>query len=101
MMQAMAAASRAAIPMAKGYVKTEPYTPTIDEERCMGCGVCVEVCPYGAMHLVEKNGRKVAENIPAACKGCGACGSSCVHRAISMGHFRDEQIMAQIDEVVT
>jgi len=100
-MQAMAAASRAAIPMAKGYVKTEPYTPTIDEERCMGCGVCVEVCPYGAMHLVEKNGRKVAENIPAACKGCGACGSSCVHRAISMGHFRDEQIMAQIDEVVT
>jgi len=67
----------------------------------MGCGVCVEVCPYGAMHLVEKNGRRVAENIPAACKGCGACGSSCVHRAISMGHFRDEQIMAQIDEVVT
>jgi len=99
-MQALAAASRAAIPMAKGYVKAEPYTPVIDEEKCMGCGVCVEVCPYGAMKLVEKNGKKVAENVPAACKGCGACGSSCIHKAIDMKHFMDEQIMAQIEEVV-
>ncbi|HEC82821.1 MAG TPA: CoB--CoM heterodisulfide reductase iron-sulfur subunit A family protein [Thermoplasmatales archaeon] len=98
--QALASASRASIPMAKGYVKAEPYTPVIDEERCMGCGVCVEVCPYGAMKLVEKNGRKVAENIPAACKGCGACASSCIHKAINMRHFKDEQIMAQIEEAI-
>ena len=98
--QAVAAASRAAIPMAKGYVKAEPYTPVIDEEKCMGCGVCVEVCPYGAMRLVEKDGRKVAENVPAACKGCGACGSSCIHKAINMRHFKDEQIMAQIEEAI-
>jgi heterodisulfide reductase subunit A len=98
--QAIAAASRAAIPMAKGYVETEPYTPMINEEQCQGCGVCVEVCPYGAMRLVEKDGRKIAENIPAACKGCGACGKSCIHKAIDMGHFRDRQILAQIAEAI-
>lgn len=98
--QAFASASRASIPMARGYVKAEPYTPVIDEDRCRACGVCVEVCPYGAMKLVEKNGRKVAENIPAACKGCGACGSSCIHKAINMRHFKDEQIMAQIEEAI-
>ncbi|TEU13379.1 MAG: 4Fe-4S dicluster domain-containing protein, partial [Anaerolineales bacterium] len=25
----------------------------IDEEACTGCGICVEVCPLGALHLVE------------------------------------------------
>jgi len=52
------------------------------------------------MRLVEKDGRKVAENVPAACKGCGACGSSCIHKAINMRHFKDEQIMAQIEEAI-
>jgi heterodisulfide reductase subunit A len=99
--QATAAAARAAIPMARGYVKTEPYIPVVDQEKCEGCGVCIEVCPYGAMQITKKDGRKVAENIAAACKGCGACGSSCVHKAINMGHFTDEQILAQIDEVVS
>jgi len=99
-MQALASASRAAIPMAKGYVEAEPLMPLIDESKCMGCGVCVEVCPYGAMKIVEKNGKKVAENIPAACKGCGACGASCIHKAIKMHHFADEQIMAQIEEAI-
>ncbi|MBC7081188.1 MAG: CoB--CoM heterodisulfide reductase iron-sulfur subunit A family protein [Thermoplasmatales archaeon] len=97
--QALAAAGRASIPMLNGFVKVEPYTPYIDENKCMGCGMCVEVCPYGAMIIVEKNGKKVAENIPAACKGCGACSSSCIHKAIDMKHFRDEQIVAEIEVI--
>lgn len=95
--QGLAAASRAAIPLARGYVEAEPLMPVIDEEKCRGCGICVEVCPYGAMRIVIKDGRKIAENIAAACKGCGACGSSCIHKAINMMHFKDEQIMAQIE----
>ncbi|OYT61680.1 4Fe-4S ferredoxin [Thermoplasmatales archaeon ex4484_30] len=93
--QALAAASRAAIPMAKGYVMPEALMPVIDTKKCKGCGICVEVCPYGAMRLVEINGEKKAENLPAACKGCGACGSSCIHKAIEMRHYRDEQIVRQ------
>ncbi|RLI27289.1 MAG: ferredoxin [Candidatus Hecatellales archaeon] len=30
------------------------YPPFIDQEACMGCGVCVEVCPYRAVILVKK-----------------------------------------------
>ncbi|MEM2387574.1 MAG: CoB--CoM heterodisulfide reductase iron-sulfur subunit A family protein [Candidatus Thermoplasmatota archaeon] len=97
--QALAAAGRALIPMANGFVKVEPYTPYIDEEKCRACGMCVEVCPYGAMRIVEKNGKKVAENIQAACKGCGACSSSCIHKAIDMRHFRDKQIIAEIEVI--
>ncbi len=97
--QALAAAGRASIPMTNGFVKAEPYTPYINEDKCRACGMCVEICPYGAMRIVEKNGKRVAENITAACKGCGACASSCIHKAIDMRHFRDMQIISEIEVI--
>jgi heterodisulfide reductase subunit A len=35
--------------------------------------------------------------VGAACSGCGTCGAECQFDAITMRHFTDEQIMAQID----
>ena len=35
----------------------------------------------------------------ALCKGCGACNAACPSGAISLRHFKAEQIIAQIREV--
>jgi len=34
------------------------------------------------------------------CKGCGACGSACPSGAISMNHFNNKQILAQIGAMI-
>jgi heterodisulfide reductase subunit A len=95
--QAKAAASRAAIMLARGYVKAEPIVSSCDQEKCMGCGMCEYFCPYGAIRMAKVGKVKKAETIIAACKGCGICASYCPARAISMGRFTDDQIAAQIE----
>jgi heterodisulfide reductase subunit A len=90
--QAMAAASRAAIPMAKGFVQAEALTSVVDENKCTGCGTCIQVCPYGAL---RKNDRGFAEVIVAACKGCGCCGATCPEGAITMTNYTDAQLLAE------
>ena len=94
--QAKAAASKAAILMAKGYVRAEPIVASCNQDICIGCGICEYLCPYSAIRMVKVGKLKKAEVIVAACKGCGVCGSICPSRAISMGRFTDEQIRAQI-----
>ncbi len=51
---------------------------TIDQERCTGCGACVEVCPTGALYLVE--GKAAVDG--ALCYECEACLAACPSEAI-------------------
>ncbi|MDW7674776.1 MAG: 4Fe-4S binding protein, partial [Bacillota bacterium] len=41
----------------------------IAKDKCIGCGLCVEQCPFDALTLV--NG--VVEVDPEKCTDCGAC----------------------------
>ncbi|MGQ9582181.1 MAG: CoB--CoM heterodisulfide reductase iron-sulfur subunit A family protein [Thermoplasmatota archaeon] len=93
--QAMAAASRAAIPMARGYVQAEALTSVVDEAKCCGCGICASVCPYSAIKIVRTERGWKAQTIPVACKGCGNCDASCPERAISMKHYSDRQLVLE------
>ena len=95
--QAMAAASRATTILAKDSVQISPLVSQIDVEKCIGCGLCTEVCAFAAIELEEVEGKGYrAKNISASCKGCGLCASSCPQQAIDMLHFRDAQIVASI-----
>jgi len=91
--QASGAAMKAAIPMGRGFVKAEGITAIINSELCTQCGLCAKVCPYGAIITEDK----LPQGIPALCKGCGTCAAECPNDAITMRHFTDAQIMAQID----
>jgi len=98
--QAYGSAAKAAIPMRMGYVKPEAITSSVNADICGGCGICVAVCPYSATEIKTENGKRVANAIAALCKGCGTCGAACPSGAISMNHFKDEQILSQIEALV-
>ena len=94
--QAKAAAAKATIPLAKGKVAVAPIVSRVDQDKCIGCGICESLCPFNAITLEKVGKRKKAKTITASCKGCGICASHCPTIAISMGGFTDEAIMAQI-----
>lgn len=96
--QGLGAASRASIPMSKGSVVVEPIISVLaDEDACRGCGLCVALCPYGALEIRRTvNGRKV-HVIDVACKGCGVCAATCYQHALTINSYTDQQLQAQID----
>lgn len=50
-----------------------------DPALCIGCGVCVDVCPHAAF---EMRGRLAYLVNPQACMECGACQLNCPVDAI-------------------
>jgi ferredoxin len=59
---------------ASGYVRQ------VEEDLCIGCGDCVEACPFGAIKMVAG----VVEGDLRTCMGCGVCVSVCPEGALSL-----------------
>lgn len=95
--QAGAAASEALALADKGTFELEPITAEIDEEVCAGCQLCIGLCPYTAISYDKEKGVSVVEE--ALCKGCGTCVSACPSGASQQKHFRDQQILAEIEGI--
>ena len=51
----------------------------VDSEKCAGCGICIDVCPTGA---IEVNQQAVVND--EACTGCAVCVSECPNEAITI-----------------
>ncbi len=56
-------------------------TLQLDEERCTGCGMCLDVCPHDVLGRAGKRVRILDRD---ACMECGACAVNCVFEAITV-----------------
>ena len=56
-------------------------TLRFNEESCVGCGVCGQVCPHGVFEMKEGKARIIDLD---ACMECGACALNCPVEALTV-----------------
>jgi heterodisulfide reductase subunit A len=96
--QASGAAAKALALASLGKVQIEPTISWIDPDICVGCQMCIGLCPYGAIDFEPR--RSVSVVNPALCKGCGSCSAFCPSGAARSRHFKSRQIFAEIDGIM-
>ena len=57
------------------------YDVKVDEEKCVGCGECVEICPVDVYEI--KDEKSVPVNAEE-CLGCESCLEVCEEEAITV-----------------
>jgi heterodisulfide reductase subunit A-like polyferredoxin len=100
--QAQAAAARAATVLAKDTIAVGGRVAVVDETHCVGCLTCVRTCPYDAPRIVANltgvgNILGAAHVEAAVCHGCGLCAAACPARAIQLMHYTDAQVLSKVD----
>ena len=57
------------------------YRVEVDQEKCIGCGECVDICPVEVYEM--KDEKSVPMNVEE-CIGCESCIEVCDHEAITV-----------------
>jgi heterodisulfide reductase subunit A len=96
--QAGAAASKVLALFAGDELEHPPTVVEVDEEICVGCGLCVSACPYDAREVDEKRGVATVNEI--LCHGCGACAVACPNGATQVKNSSKRQLIDMIDSIV-
>lgn len=93
--QGAAASARVIGRIQQGEIALEPVRASVIEEKCSGCRICNNLCPFNAIIFHED--RMVTEINPALCQGCGTCVAACPAGAITGTVFSNDQIFAQLE----
>jgi len=94
--QASAAASKVIALLSKEQLAHSPSVAKVRDPWCTGCEMCVDACPYEAIHLAE--GKAVVNEV--LCEGCGSCTAVCVRAAIDVKNVTQLQIHDMISAVL-
>ncbi|MDO8671995.1 MAG: FAD-dependent oxidoreductase, partial [Dehalococcoidia bacterium] len=96
--QAAAAAGRAATVLTKEMLTAGAIVAVVTPEKCTACLTCVRVCPFSVPFI---NAEGLAEIRAAECRGCGICASECPAKAIEILNYKDRQIVAKTDALLS
>jgi heterodisulfide reductase subunit A len=93
--QAEAAACKAAAILARKALCSSSLTSTVANRWCVGCELCVTVCPVHA-RVIDMD-KKKARVYGELCVACGACATICPSSAAKSTAANDRQILATIE----
>jgi heterodisulfide reductase subunit A len=101
--QSYASVSRATTILSKEFLELPGQIANVNQDRCIGCGLCEKVCPYKAIDMVKVREygleKIVAQVNEGLCKGCGACAGACLSGVIQQRGYKDEQILAMLKSI--
>lgn len=60
----------------------------VNRDECTGCGLCIDVCPFGSLSLDDEGIAVVDET----CTACGACLPECPVEALSLPEREAEEV---------
>jgi MinD superfamily P-loop ATPase len=63
------------------YLK-DVVTLSLNEEKCIGCGMCIDVCPHAVIGMNSSDRAWIQDR--DACMECGACSRNCPTEAVSV-----------------
>lgn len=91
----------AACPFGAMTIAEGEILPTVDIEKCTGCGMCMEGCPRSIPTIVplqkermvwvacgnRDRGPVALKECKVSCIGCGKCKKTCQHEAVEVKDF--------------
>ena len=91
------AAGRVLVILGKGKLPAPNamYVAEVKDSLCMGCGVCVDVCPYDARYIDLHT--KTAKLHPFLCDSCGSCVAICPNDASFLRDLLGNQTISSMD----
>lgn len=66
--------------MALKYLK-DVVTLKLNKDKCIGCGICVQVCPHQVFVIKEGKADILDKD---SCMECGACAQNCPTDAVTV-----------------
>ncbi len=96
--QAAGAAARILALISQGEVAIDPIKAEIITEKCSGCRICNNLCPYSAISFIDVDKKSAINEM--LCKGCGTCVAACPSSAITGKGFSDQQILAELEGIL-
>ena len=93
--QAHAASIKVVALLAKKELAATPIIASVNPRLCSACGLCVEVCPFGARRL--EPGDAYAQVVEVLCQGCGACVAACPNKASQQKGFEFGQVREMLE----
>ncbi|MCW4027736.1 MAG: electron transfer flavoprotein subunit alpha, partial [Candidatus Bathyarchaeota archaeon] len=67
----------------------------VDKEKCTGCGLCVETCPFGCISISDNHAK-----MSPGCSLCGACVEACPMEAIVIEEKKQKADLSEYSGVL-
>ena len=64
----------------------------IDNELCIGCGICVQICPMDVFRM-DEDSKKAIIRYPEDCMLCELCVLDCPEEAITVTPEKNSPLM--------